>query len=182
MVRVSSPAKLRPWSELTAKMVMGVVPGLVTVSFHWINDLGLPFCRDLVAKNFHSETVDFVMDFCVNFFCGFLRAFRPFKRKDRKSTEKSTANSRQIPEKCTHVVKNSVGESTLQEEGPEMMLGILLAQWYLQGWRAALSPLVLQAGSMAGLASSLAAAGPASLAAAATPKEEEAAAAPEFQA
>ena len=28
MVRVS-PAKLRPWSELTAKMVMGVVPGLV---------------------------------------------------------------------------------------------------------------------------------------------------------
>ena len=29
MVRVSSPAKLRPGSELTAKMVMGVVPGLV---------------------------------------------------------------------------------------------------------------------------------------------------------
>ena len=29
MVRVSSPAKLRPWSELTAKMVMGVAPGLV---------------------------------------------------------------------------------------------------------------------------------------------------------
>ena len=29
MVRVSSPAKLRPWSELTAKMVMGIVPGLV---------------------------------------------------------------------------------------------------------------------------------------------------------
>ena len=26
---VSSLAKLRPWSELTAKMVMGVVPGLV---------------------------------------------------------------------------------------------------------------------------------------------------------
>ena len=32
MVRVSSPAKLRPWSELIAKMVMGVVPGLV-ISF-----------------------------------------------------------------------------------------------------------------------------------------------------
>ena len=32
MVRVSSPAKLRPWSELTAKMVMGVVPGLVKIS------------------------------------------------------------------------------------------------------------------------------------------------------
>ena len=30
MVRVSSPAKLRPWSELTATMVIGVVPGLVT--------------------------------------------------------------------------------------------------------------------------------------------------------
>ena len=29
MVRASSPAKLRPWSELTAKMVMGVAPGLV---------------------------------------------------------------------------------------------------------------------------------------------------------
>ena len=29
MVRASSPAKLRPWSELTAKMVMRVVPGLV---------------------------------------------------------------------------------------------------------------------------------------------------------
>ena len=34
MVRVSSPAKLRPWSELTAKMVMGVVPGLVTNALH----------------------------------------------------------------------------------------------------------------------------------------------------
>ena len=29
MVRVSLPGELRPWSELTAKMVMGVVPGLV---------------------------------------------------------------------------------------------------------------------------------------------------------
>ena len=34
MVRVSSPAKLRPWSELTAKMVMGVVPGLVNYIFN----------------------------------------------------------------------------------------------------------------------------------------------------
>ena len=32
MVRVSSPAKLRPWSELIAKMVMGVVPGLVILA------------------------------------------------------------------------------------------------------------------------------------------------------
>ena len=30
MDRVSSPARLRPWSELTAKMVMGVVPGALT--------------------------------------------------------------------------------------------------------------------------------------------------------
>ena len=35
MVRVSSPAKLRPWSELTAKMVMGVVIGLVTRFRFW---------------------------------------------------------------------------------------------------------------------------------------------------
>ena len=35
MVRVSSPAKLRPWSELTAKMVMGVVPGLVILCLHF---------------------------------------------------------------------------------------------------------------------------------------------------
>ena len=34
MVRVSSPAKLRPWSELTAKLVMGVVPGLVKLQPH----------------------------------------------------------------------------------------------------------------------------------------------------
>ena len=33
MVRVSSPAKLRPWPELTAKMVMGVVPALVRKGF-----------------------------------------------------------------------------------------------------------------------------------------------------
>ena len=31
MVRVSSPAKLRPWSKFTAKMVLGVVPGLVKI-------------------------------------------------------------------------------------------------------------------------------------------------------
>ena len=30
MVRVPPPAKLRPWSELTAKMVMGAVLGLVS--------------------------------------------------------------------------------------------------------------------------------------------------------
>ena len=40
---------------------------------------GLPFCRAFVVMNFHSESVDFVMDFCVNFCCGFLGAFGPFK-------------------------------------------------------------------------------------------------------
>ena len=46
MVRVSSPAKLRPWSELTGKMVMGVVPGLVTSAFTQGRDwrLGGPQC------------------------------------------------------------------------------------------------------------------------------------------
>ena len=37
MVRVSSLAKLRPWSELTAEMVMGVVPGLV-ISVHFLQE------------------------------------------------------------------------------------------------------------------------------------------------
>ena len=41
MVRVSSPAKLRPWSELTAKMVMGVVPGLVIKCFCELVELGV---------------------------------------------------------------------------------------------------------------------------------------------
>ena len=39
MVRVSSPAKLRPWSELTAKMVMAVVPGLVKLRFLLGNEI-----------------------------------------------------------------------------------------------------------------------------------------------
>ena len=37
MVRVSSPAKLRPWSELTAKMVMGVVLGLLNSSSWYVS-------------------------------------------------------------------------------------------------------------------------------------------------
>ena len=32
---------------------------------------GLPFCRAFVVMNFHSESVDFVMDFCVIIGCGF---------------------------------------------------------------------------------------------------------------
>ena len=49
MVRVSPPAKLRPWSELTAKMVVGVVPGLV--NFPWkLKDENLQlFCQIFAA-------------------------------------------------------------------------------------------------------------------------------------
>ena len=50
MVRVSSPAKLRPWSELTAKMVMGVVPGLVTFNGYRLQILG-----NLSGKHFGSN-------------------------------------------------------------------------------------------------------------------------------
>ena len=44
MVRVSSPAKLRPWSELTAEMVMGVVPALVNLlgADNWRNSAWVP--------------------------------------------------------------------------------------------------------------------------------------------
>ena len=42
MVRVSSPAKLRPWSEVTAKMVMGVVPGLVKTGNRTVAQLRHP--------------------------------------------------------------------------------------------------------------------------------------------
>ena len=50
MVRVSTPAKLRPCSELTAKMVMGVVPGLVTNLFE-----DLIFC---LACSVHLSAAD----------------------------------------------------------------------------------------------------------------------------
>ena len=48
MVRVSSLAKLRPWSELTAKMVMGVVPGLVILCLHFQGNTPwvAPACAD----------------------------------------------------------------------------------------------------------------------------------------
>ena len=49
MVRVSSPAKLRPWSELSAKMVMGVVPGLLNIRIQW--NAGTACVSECVAKN-----------------------------------------------------------------------------------------------------------------------------------
>ena len=46
MVQVSSPAKLGPWSELTAKMAMGVVPALVSFD---------PTQRTLPYYNYYGE-------------------------------------------------------------------------------------------------------------------------------
>ena len=53
MVRVSSPAKLRPWSELTARMVMGVVPGLVKLpcDCRGFGQLAWEFKNLVVGKN-----------------------------------------------------------------------------------------------------------------------------------
>ena len=38
--------------------------------------------------NFHSESVDFVVDFCVNFFYAFLGAFHAFNRGQKNRTIK----------------------------------------------------------------------------------------------
>ena len=35
------------------------------VDFGWCASVRLPFCRAFVVMHFHSESVDFVMDFCV---------------------------------------------------------------------------------------------------------------------
>ena len=51
------------------------------------------FLQSIRRDEFHSESVDFVMDICVNFFCGFLGVFLPLKRR-------------------------TDGKSSLQEEGP----------------------------------------------------------------
>ena len=71
MVRVSSPAKLRPWSELTAIMVMGVVPGLVinglnefqTQTPHFLNagdlNASLALREDTIDRKKQSQRVFF---------------------------------------------------------------------------------------------------------------------------
>ena len=51
MVRVSSPAKLRPWSGLTTKMVMGVVPGLVKNLLFLMSDV------KFLYKNFGGDGI-----------------------------------------------------------------------------------------------------------------------------
>ena len=47
--------------------------------------------------NYHSESVDFVMDFCVNVFCGFLGAFLPFKQMTENPQRNPQQNLRQNP-------------------------------------------------------------------------------------
>ena len=66
---------------------------------------GLPFCRAFVVMKFHSESVNFVMDFCVIFFCDFFGAFRPFKRRAEIHREIHSKIHDYIPAKSTHVVK-----------------------------------------------------------------------------
>ena len=83
---------------------------------------GLPFCRAFVVMNFLSEGVDFVMDFCLKFFCVFLGTFRPFERRTENPQRHPQQNHDKITAKSTHVVKNGVGKSTLQEEGPDKVL------------------------------------------------------------
>ena len=80
---------------------------------------GLLFCRAFVVIKFHSGSVDFVVDFCVNFFCGFLGAFVPLNEGQKIHREIHSKIHNKIPAKSTHVMKNGVGKSTLQEEGPE---------------------------------------------------------------
>ena len=65
--------------------------------------------------NFHSETVDFVVDFCVNFLCGFLGASVPLNEGQKVHSKIYD----RIPAKSTHVVKSGVAKSTLEEERPE---------------------------------------------------------------
>ena len=49
MVRVPFPAKLRSWSELTAQMVMGVVPGLLK------KDIDAKLCSFGVSREYRSQ-------------------------------------------------------------------------------------------------------------------------------
>ena len=69
--------------------------------------------------NFHSDSVDFVTDFCVNFWCGFLGPSVPLNKGQKINREIHSKIHDKIPTKFTHVVKNDVGKSILQEEGPD---------------------------------------------------------------
>ena len=56
MVRVSSLAKLRPWSELTAKMAMGVVPRLVRKKK---NSQRIPTLKTVTSLNKEARLLKF---------------------------------------------------------------------------------------------------------------------------
>ena len=46
----------------------------LTLDLHRLADVsGLPFCRAFVVMNFHSESLDFIIDFCVISFNGLLK-------------------------------------------------------------------------------------------------------------
>ena len=73
----------------------------------WAKSSGpfLPFCRAFVVMNFHSESVDFVVNSAVNFRCGFLGAFRPFKQRTEKIHKEIHSKIHdEIPARVTHGV------------------------------------------------------------------------------
>ena len=75
MVRVSSPAKLRPWSELIAKMVMGVVPGLLIIGANVVVRSPLDKCCDpgsLLAPPVNLGKLSYLQ---LELFCLHLRFF-----------------------------------------------------------------------------------------------------------
>ena len=67
--------------------------------------------------NFHSESVDFVTDFRVNLSMDLLGSSFPLNEGQKTHREIHSKIHDKIPAKSTHVVKNGVGKSSLQEEG-----------------------------------------------------------------
>ena len=73
MVRVSSPAKLRPWSGLTAKMVMGVVSRTLRKPFKKVSK-SVSSCVFRVGFWQNGFFADFYF-WAAGFFRGFLAGF-----------------------------------------------------------------------------------------------------------
>ena len=65
MVRVSSMAKLRPWSELTAQNGDGVVPGLVKICLTIFDVFALREIKQKMSESVFREggNRDLVMEF-----------------------------------------------------------------------------------------------------------------------
>ena len=68
------------------------------------------------------------MDFCVIFSVDFLIPSFPLNEGQTIHREIHSKIHDKIPAKSTHVVKNAVGKSTLQEEGPDSSYKSLDAQ------------------------------------------------------